>query len=366
MTPRERVLAVLKGGRPDRVPWFGDLDYWATALIARGEKPAGFRASPDYIRWHAVLGVGFYLQGYFPFKTIYGSGERIWHDGPRRWRELATPYGTLRDCWEYLPSSCSEGPVEHLLKSEADLAALRHVYAHMSFEPDYEYALRRRDEIGDQGLLLSYLPKSPFMQLVALEGGIEAVTFAAAAAPEELAETLAVMKSAFDKAARLAVDSPAEALMIPENLSSEVVGPRFFDPHVRPYQEEWAREIEKAGKFSFVHMDGTLKGLLAREAATGIKVIEAMTPAPVGDVAIEDWAAVAANPRTVLWGGIPGSYFTPAVGEAEFERHVRAALAVMRSAPRYVLGVADQVPPDGLESRVRRVAELVEEYGSYR
>jgi uroporphyrinogen-III decarboxylase len=366
MTPRERVLAVLKGGRLDRVPWFGDLDYWATALIARGEKPAGFKASPDYIRWHAALGVGFYLQGYFPFKTIYGSGERIWHDGPRRWRELATPCGTLRDCWEYLPSSCSEGPVEHLLKSEADLAALRHVYAHMSFEPDYEYALRRRDEIGDQGLLLSYLPKSPFMQLVALEGGIEAVTFAAAAAPEELAETLAVMKSAFDKAARLAVDSPAEALMIPENLSSEVVGPRFFDPHVRPYQEEWAREIEKAGKFSFVHMDGTLKGLLAREAATGIKVIEAMTPAPVGDVAIEDWAAVAANPRTVLWGGIPGSYFTPAVGEAEFERHVRAALAVMRSAPRYVLGVADQVPPDGLESRVRRVAELVEEYGSYR
>jgi hypothetical protein len=37
----------------------------------------------------------------------------------------------------------------------------------------------------------------------------------------------------------------------------------------------------------------------------------------------------------------------------------------MTSSPLYVLGVADQVPPDGLESRVRRVAELVEEYGRY-
>jgi len=366
MTPRERVLAVLKGERPDRVPWFGDLDYWATALIARGEKPADFKTSLDYIDWHRDLGVGFYLQGHFPFKTIYGSGERVWHDGPRRWRELPTPHGTLRDCWEYLPSSCSEGPIEHLLKSEADLPALRHVYAHMAFEPDYEYAKRRRDQIGDQGILLCYLPKSPFMQLVALEGGIEAVTFAEAAAPEEFAATLAVMKSAFDRAARIAVDSPAEALMIPENLSSEAVGPRFFEAYVRPYQGEWAREIAKAGKVSFVHMDGTLKGLLAREAATGINVIEAMTPAPVGDIAVGDWAAAAANPATVLWGGIPGSYFTPSVGEAEFERHVREVLAVMGSAPRYVLGVADQVPPDGLASRVRRVGEIVEELGAYR
>ncbi len=37
----------------------------------------------------------------------------------------------------------------------------------------------------------------------------------------------------------------------------------------------------------------------------------------------------------------------------------------MISQPRYVLGVADQVPPDGLEQRVRRVAELVGEYGRY-
>jgi hypothetical protein len=34
----------------------------------------------------------------------------------------------------------------------------------------------------------------------------------------------------------------------------------------------------------------------------------------------------------------------------------------MRTEPRYVLGVADQVPPTGLESRGRRVRELVEEY----
>jgi len=34
-------------------------------------------------------------------------------------------------------------------------------------------------------------------------------------------------------------------------------------------------------------------------------------------------------------------------------------------APRYVPGVADRVPPNGPEYRVRRVGELVDMYGRY-
>jgi hypothetical protein len=58
-------------------------------------------------------------------------------------------------------------------------------------------------------------------------------------------------------------------------------------------------------------------------------------------------------------------YFTDLVDEAEFDRLVIDVLAVMRRQPRYVLGVADQVPPGGLRRRVARVAELVEKYGKY-
>jgi len=365
MTHRERVLAVLNGDRPDQVPWFGDLDYWASALIAQGTKPDGFKESAAYIQWHRELGVGFYLQGFFPFRTILDLPERIWHEGNRRYRELSTPRGTLRECWEYLPASYAEAPIEHLVKSERDLPALRYVYGHIFWEPDYGYASRRLEQIGDQGILLCYLPKSPFMHLVALEAGIQAVTFAEMAAPDEFAETLAVMQCAFDRAARISVDSPAQALMIPENLSAEMIGPRFFEKYMRAYQEEWIGEIARARKYSFIHMDGTLKGLLREEASTGVSVIEAMTPGPVGDLAVQHWAARADKSTTILWGGIPGVYFTPKVSDEEFDRHVQEVLQVMRSSPRYVLGVADQVPPDGLESRVRRVGELVEHYGRY-
>jgi hypothetical protein len=84
----------------------------------------------------------------------------------------------------------------------------------------------------------------------------------------------------------------------------------------------------------------------------------------VGDLSFEEmrqWG----GPHQILWGGLPGIYFTDLVSDAEFERFVRQALTVLTRQPNAVLGVADQVPPGGLRRRIARVAELVERYGVY-
>lgn len=366
MTERERLLTLLAGGTPDRVPWFGDLDYWATSLIGHGLKPEDFKSSDEYIAWHRDLGVGFYLQGYFPFKTIIENCRvSEWTEGPARRRKIETPHGALTETWTWLPDSFAEAPTERLIKSPADLRAYRHLFENARYEPDNDFAELRRRQVGGAGVVLCYLPKSPFMQLVALDAGITAVTEIFADDPGQLAETLAAVRCAHDGAARLALESPAEVLMIPENLSSEVVGPRFYELFMRDYHETWAGRIRAAGKFSCIHLDGTLRGLLRQVTNAGFTFIEAMTPAPVGDLEVERWADWCGKQSTVLWGGLPGVYFTDKVSDTEFERHVRSVLRVMASRPRYVLGVADQVPPDGLEDRVRRVRDLVEAYGHY-
>jgi uroporphyrinogen-III decarboxylase len=251
------------------------------------------------------------------------------------------------------------------MKSEADIPVMKFIYGNTRFEPDYDFANQRMQQVGDQGVVLCYLPKSPFMHLMALEAGVLAVTMAALTAPDEFKDLLDTMKKAFDQAAQIAVDSPAEVLMIPENLSSEMVGPDFFKMYMYDYQKEWTGKIKDAGKYSFIHIDGTLGGLLKQEAAVGFSVLEALTPYPVGDLKFEDIAGIAGDSKSILWGGVPGSYFTNCVSDGEFERHVKYLLSIMVSQPRYVLGVADQVPPDGLERRVKRVSELVNEFGKY-
>lgn len=366
MSPRERVLTLLRGGTPDRVPWFGDLDYYAGSLIGRGLRPKDFRQSPEYIDWHRELGLGFYLQGYFPFRTIIENCEVTeWQDGHDRHRRIETPRGVLHECWSWLPESYTEGPSEHLLKSVADLPAYAYMHEHTRYEPDYAFGHARKNIIGDAGVMLTYLPKGPLMQMIALDAGIIAVVDMLSDDPDLFAATIESVRASHDRAAEISIHSPGEVLMIPENLSSESVGPKLFEQFMRPYQEHWTKRIREAGKFSCMHLDGTLRGLIRQECTVGFDFIEAMTPAPVGDLAVEDWASFCGDTSTIFWGGLPGAYFSPSTSEAEFERHVRATLAVMRSAPRYVLGVADQVPPDGLESRLHRTRELVEECGAY-
>jgi len=366
MTNRERVLTILNGGTPDHVPWFGDLDYWATAMICRNEKPPDFKQSDEYIQWHRDLGVGFYLQGYFPFKEIIENCEVLtWKEGNDRYRQIKTPKGTLRECWRWLDISFSESPFEHLVKSGDDLPAYRYLYENMRYEPDYAFAEQRHHHVGDMGVVLCYLPRSPLMTMLAIDIGIKTIAVLAYDFSEEFEETIRIMKKTLDKACQIAVDSPAEILMIPENLSAEMVGPRLFEKFMRGYQTEWSEKIKAAGKFSCIHMDGTLKGLLREECSVGLSFIEACTPAPVGDLNIEEWREYKKGTDTILWGGIPGSFFTPAVSDEEFDSLVKKVLKVMTSETKYVLGVADQVPPDGLESRVRRVRELVDRYGHY-
>lgn len=364
MTPRERVLSILQGKKPDRIPWFGDLDYWFTYLLKEGLLPERYKGDGIY-QLHKDLGVGFYLQGYFPYKSV---SEKVRIEtivqGDVEITEIKTPVGILRQIRKYLTGSYTWAIKEHYIKDWKDLKALRYWYENTYFEPDYSLAQRRYELVGDNGIVLCYLPRSPIMEMVVSLAGIETVTYMISDNRDEFEETLVILEKKFDEAAQIALNSPAECLMIPENLSSELIGKNIFESYVRRYEEKWVQKINEAGKYSFVHIDGTLKGLINKVASVGFKVLEALTPAPVGDIAMNEihkWI----EGDNIIWGGIPGVYFTDIVSDKNFDQFVIEVLEIMKTQPRYVLGVADQVPPRSRWERIKRVSELVERYGVY-
>jgi hypothetical protein len=68
----------------------------------------------------------------------------------------------------------------------------------------------------------------------------------------------------------------------------------------------------------------------------------------------------ASGPHIVIWGGLPGGLFSRNYSDEYFEQFV---LNVLRQADdRFVLGVADQVPPDAVPARIGRVRELVDSH----
>lgn len=370
MTERERVLAILNHQQPDQLPWMADFDYWITYLRKSGIYPPQYentRLDNGLQKLHRDMGTGFYLQGFQPWtEEALGWEMKTEENGEVMVTTITTPVGQLRQVARYSPTSFSHGITEHFIKDIEDLKVFLWMVQHTRYVPSYDFARQRYETIGDNGVVLCYTPKSPLMHLVALYAGVENVTYMAMDEEAEFKAILDELEEKFDEACRITVDSPAECIMIPENISSECVV-SFYQPYMKRYHQKWTSQIREAGKFSFVHQDGTVRGLITQlSEESHFDVIEAVTPLPVGDVEIAEVGGLV-NPSTIIWGGIPGGMFHEAsCSDEEFDRHVMHCIDVMTKEPRYVLGVADQVVPASSEKRIRRVRELVNQYGHYK
>ncbi|GHV80684.1 hypothetical protein AGMMS49944_24750 [Spirochaetia bacterium] len=362
MNKRERILSVLKRQRPDRLPWCADLDYWMFALGVDKRLEPKYQGEEGIFRMHRDIGAGFYLQGFWPYKEIYDVEVKREKSGNANTTQYITPKGTLTEVWEYLPMAYANAPKERMAKDVSDFPALMYLIEHTHYEPDYDKIKRYQDYAGDNGVTLCYTPRSPFMDLVTMRMGITPMIFTIEDDEDAFDGLLRVMEKKLLEASAITLASPCECIMVPENLSSELVGKNYFFKYLKAYHKTITDRIRQAGKFSFIHMDGTLKGLLKEISEAGFDVIEALTPQPVGDISIETMAEMV-HPDTILWGGIPGGYFTDFVSDAEFDRHVIHVLEVLRKRPNSVLGVADQVIPNSRFERIKRVDALVEQYG---
>lgn len=368
MTERERVLSILNKKQPDVLPWCADLAYFIHGLQDDHKFPTQYENTlydNGLQKMHRDLNVGFYLQGFFPFSTkTKNFTTEITTSGYNTIKTIKTPYGDLQEVTQYCPSSYSPAISQHLIKDIEDLKKYCYCLENTTYEPEYEFAQKRYETIGDNGIVLVYTPRSPFMQLMAVESGVENVTYMTLDDTDEFDELLKFMETKHDEAAKLAIDSPAECIMIPENISSECIGKEFYHKYMEGYHRKWTKYIKDKGKFSFVHLDGTVKGLVSELSQSGFDVVEAITPSPVGDLTIEEVRSLIKN-DTIIWGGIPGGFFTDTISDEDFDRHVISIIKSMTLSPNHVLGVADQIVPNSTFERIKRVRELINQYGKY-
>jgi len=201
------------------------------------------------------------------------------------------------------------------------------------------------------------MPRSPLPAFVHEWAGTENAVYLLADRPAEVSGILALLEAG----ERPLVDSlcadPPPLVHFPDNLTSDTFTPLFGPFMDGPYRRRLAR-LHAAGIAAAVHLDGRVRGLLPLLAATGIDAIEAVTPEPAGDASPADMRTLAANAHVILWGGVPGVMFAPPFTWRDMERHIGALLDAWQGS-RFVVGVADQVPPDGDISLCSRISDML-------
>lgn len=355
----------MRGEKPDAMAWYGDLGYWYSAHRQIGDLPEAWQGPEGFLQMHRDLGVGVYVPGDVAYDVREGEEVRCRRedrDGVlvTTWE---TPVGTLVERQKWSPESYSHGYVEHAVKSVADLRVVRYIEEARVVTAAPEKMARVDRDYGAQGVPLAATPGTPLTELNKHWVGVMDLAFLIADAPEEIGKTVEVMGKAQDEIWRITEADAAPYVMICENLSAETMG-GYFDRYLRDYLTMRMEGLHAHGKQAFIHIDGTLRGVVERIAATGIDAIDSVTPKPVGDVGMEEIRELAGD-EIILLGGLPGAMFAPPFTAAAMAAHVREIIRLHKDSGRFMFGVADQVPPNADLDLVRLVTELVETEGRY-
>jgi len=385
MTPQDGLMAVFRGEKPDVMPWFVDMIYWYDAHLHWGSLPERYRGSKGYVQLCKDLGCGTYggLLS-LPADVKYGnvkitvfyeglspSGERIrsnkwsFKSGLNvKYTRCDTPVGTLTSVHRYIPSSHTWVCVKYPVEDEEGLKILRYIYRQVDFKPNYSTQYKQLEEWKGYGAVSSYPQRIPFARLLVDWCGASNTYRLLLRSREELEETLDVMSEADDIVYDIVAEAPAPFVIFGDNITSELVSPPIFKRYYAPYYKKRVGKLRAKGKYTYVHVDGTLRGVLPLIEETGIDAAESLTPAPVGDVQVEDLRKIA-GPRLILWGGVPAVFFSPVYPEEQLMSMVERVIERYKEDGRFVIGSCDQPPPESDLERIRKVSRLIEKYGSY-
>ncbi|HHW48837.1 MAG TPA: hypothetical protein GXX14_09505 [Clostridiaceae bacterium] len=362
MNERERVMAVLKGEKPDKTPWLADLSYLYTSMSLKGVLEEKYLGYEGYLEFYKDLGAGIYFYTPSLWKVEYTGGvEYLVHenDGVNTFI-YKTPKGNLRSQMTYLPETYSWAYTEHFVKNIDDLRIMLYIFEHMMYRENFE-EFNRIDKLwGGYGIPVPLAPVavSALQKLLTRWAGVEKTIEIYTDYKDELEYVIDAIQASEDEVFDILAESPAQVIEFPENLSSEVTGRTFYQKYCMEYYSKRIKQLHDAGKFVAIHIDGMLQGCLPLLEKTGFDIAEAVTPAPVGDIELEKLREEAGE-KIIIWGGLPGALFSPHYSEQMFESFLERIFKVFPPGSGFVLGVADQVPPDGLISRVKKVREMI-------
>lgn len=368
MTHRETLLTVLRGGMPGKIPWAPRLDLWFNAHRERGSLPSRYSGWSLY-DIHRDLRLPIYALNGRLFREEIPELEQVTHrQGSARVTEYRTPIGSVYTRHEW--TADAEGrsahwyQVEHMIKTEADYDVVQYMVEHTRLVPTYETFSQLEDEIGSDGLAMGYGVFCPLHQLIRLYTGYERVFMDLHDRPSVVDRVLDAIGERYEELQELVLASPAEVVKIEGNLDAYMTNPKLVREYFVPALRVFAERLHRRGKLVACHADGEMTGLLELVREIGFDVAEAFTPAPMTRCTLREARAVWKQDVTI-WGGLPAIVLSPeAMDDAKFDAYVLDVLTQIAPGNRFILGVGDNVPPEGTLDRVMRVQYLLDEHGN--
>ena len=354
---RDMNLAIFRGEDPGGVLWQPRLEYWYAVNKKRGTLPEHLKEASlldVYDDCHASV-------RYFtnPLRSRYNNVQvtERWEDEKRLRRRWETPVGTLTDVLHYDEWGLSAYNTEYKLKKPEDFTVLEFMLQDEEWYWDQEAYEQDLQRVGERGCPQFFFRRSPIQGLFIEHTGFEKTVYMMHDHPALIQHYVEVASEADNAMYEVLCQSPVQILNLGENIDANMDPPPIWREHLAPYYCQRVEQLHEAGKLVHIHVDGTMRPLLPYLRDSPWDGIEAATPLPQGDVTLEEIKEALGD--RVLLDGIPALYFLPSFSTEALIECVKHVVELFY--PRLVLGISDEIPPDGDIERVRLVGELVQE-----
>lgn len=297
MSGKERLAAALRCREVDRVPWAPKvfIGHYRSGVAPehRSKSIAAFAEllNCDAMAWDSLV------------ETVVKdvTSERI--DTPDgRVTITTTPVGALRCRHGWSPESHTHHILEHPLKSPDDYKIAQYIAENTTYRPIPGRHAEVVKATGDRGVVISYGPGTPMMDLLQFRVGMPQTYFHRRDYPEAFQALYEAEADAFIRYYQAYAETDAEYILPHENTSSILLSPEMYREYCLPLKQRLCRIVKRAGKICILHMCGTLKGLLPLVKEVGADGWESFTPPPIGDVFFSDGRRIAGDGVSLTGG----------------------------------------------------------------
>jgi len=294
ITMRDRMLAVLKGIEKDRIPF---VIYDGMFPLEDLYKTLG-KGHFGRLKWSSVHKV---IHPNCRFET-----QQFFVKGNKKQRiYLHTPIGSIYEERAFEPAFDSSSIQKHFIQEKKDYQILWYYLNDCQILEDYETFYQDQSSLGDEGIPLVAVERTPYQQLWIQWVGLQDLSYHFSDYSEEVEQTIDILIKRARKIFKIAESSPTILVDFPDNITSLAIGPKRFRQYCVPLYDELSDQLADRNIPVFVHMDGDLKVLWNDIANSKISGLDSFSPAPDNDTTVED--AVRMFPGKILYINFPSS-----------------------------------------------------------
>ncbi|MEN8244072.1 MAG: uroporphyrinogen decarboxylase family protein [Thermodesulfobacteriota bacterium] len=389
-TMRDRVLAVMDGRLPDRLPFIDRIEIWYKGMLARRTMPLAYEGM-SLNEVHQAVGIGrekfsipyalklngvemsILLENELIFRTSDPAvryfpaqypPEEIPRDRPgTSVVQYKTPVGSVSVAYVFAESMISLSGMEpyltsHLIKEEADYRTIEYILEHAEFVPLNAEFKAEEEEVGPHGFVVPCIHRIPFQQALLEYLGEMSLFQALYDDREALDRLIHVLDLQMEDIIERLAETDLPYIEFGDNLDGMMTNPNLFREYCIPQYQKYTDMLHQQGKKAGSHTDGNLKPLVDFLPESGLDVCESFTPQPLTELLFEDaWEKWRNGP--LIWGGIPSDLLEERTDQADFEAFVDNLLATVGRNP-IIVGVGDMVLDNNRIERVKYIADRIE------